>query len=402
MPPLAHAVLSASGAHRWLECPGSIRLSRNIPRTTSVYAEEGTAAHRLAEWCLTQGCDASAKIGKTVLKSKVTGDWIVVTKEMAEAVQVYLDTARSIEKSLPSARTVVEKKFKLDWLLDGQLWGTNDANIFQPYGKMVVLDYKHGQGVAVSSEENVQLMYYALGALGGDNPHCVEDVEIIIIQPRAPGEAVKRWSTTPEVLYKWAKEVLLPGAKLALTDNAPLHAGDQCKFCPALATCPQVAKQALQSAQIAFTESTTKADITLPPPALLDTARLEEIHEVAGIVSDWAAAVASELKQRLERGEPGQLFKIVAGRATRKWIDEVVALDTLKTIVDPYSEPALLSVAQMEKRLKDANVDPKVALNGLVTETRGQALATINDKRPALTGVTPFTPVIDGCVDILN
>ena len=49
MPPEKHALLGASSAHRWLNCPGSARLTENIPDTTSPYAEAGRLAHEIAE-----------------------------------------------------------------------------------------------------------------------------------------------------------------------------------------------------------------------------------------------------------------------------------------------------------------------------------------------------------------
>ncbi|MDU2112484.1 MAG: DUF2800 domain-containing protein, partial [Clostridiales bacterium] len=44
-----HALLSASSASRWINCPPSARLTENIKEETSVYAEEGSLAHELAE-----------------------------------------------------------------------------------------------------------------------------------------------------------------------------------------------------------------------------------------------------------------------------------------------------------------------------------------------------------------
>ena len=48
--PNKHARCSASAAHRWINCPGSIALSDQCPDPgSSSYADEGTIAHSLAE-----------------------------------------------------------------------------------------------------------------------------------------------------------------------------------------------------------------------------------------------------------------------------------------------------------------------------------------------------------------
>ena len=48
--PEVHAILSASSSKRWLNCTPSARLEQNFPNESSVYAEEGTAAHALGEY----------------------------------------------------------------------------------------------------------------------------------------------------------------------------------------------------------------------------------------------------------------------------------------------------------------------------------------------------------------
>ena len=47
--PDKHALLSASSAARWLNCPPSVRLTENMPDTESIYAKEGTLAHEMCE-----------------------------------------------------------------------------------------------------------------------------------------------------------------------------------------------------------------------------------------------------------------------------------------------------------------------------------------------------------------
>ena len=45
----AHALLSASSAHRWLECPPSAVAAEKYTDTGSDFAAEGTLAHEVAE-----------------------------------------------------------------------------------------------------------------------------------------------------------------------------------------------------------------------------------------------------------------------------------------------------------------------------------------------------------------
>ena len=47
-----HALLSASGAHRWMNCTPSARLEEEFKDTSGQAAAEGTAAHALAEYKL--------------------------------------------------------------------------------------------------------------------------------------------------------------------------------------------------------------------------------------------------------------------------------------------------------------------------------------------------------------
>jgi len=58
-----HSEFGASSAYRWMACPGSVSMSRGVPNTSSVYAEEGTAAHEMGELAIKAGKPASAYVG---------------------------------------------------------------------------------------------------------------------------------------------------------------------------------------------------------------------------------------------------------------------------------------------------------------------------------------------------
>lgn len=393
--PRTHSVLGASSAHRWLACPGSIRMSEGIPKTTSVYAEEGTAAHTLAERCLHAKNNATDCVGVVIITKN--GRTFKVTEEMAEAVQVYLDLIRK-ERAEAGAQAefMVEQKFRLDWLRPG-LFGTNDAMIGRPFGTLTVYDYKHGAGVAVDAEDNVQEMYYGLGAIKDPKTAAAyEDVELVIVQPRAVHRdgAIRRHKMSVDDLLKWGYEVLLPGAKATDDPNAPVVAGDHCKFCPAMAICPAQKAKAMTVAAGVFDPV-----VKLPPsPEAMSLADVKHVVDVADMVEGWLNSCRAYLRTLLESGKATSAelgYKLVQGRATRKWTSEDEAEKWLTAMLDDeaYVPKKVISPAQAEKIIKGK--EAKAAIKTMVTETRGTQLAPNSDPREAVQpAIAAFTEVV--------
>ena len=85
-----HALLSPSSAHRWINCPGSVGLIKDIPEVMSEYALEGSAAHILAQYCLEDKNDAAKHVGRMYAVKEI--DAYLIEKEMADYVQVYLNS----------------------------------------------------------------------------------------------------------------------------------------------------------------------------------------------------------------------------------------------------------------------------------------------------------------------
>lgn len=375
----AHSVLGASSAYRWLACPGSVRLSAGMPKTSSVYAEEGTAAHELAEMCLKHNKDAEKYIG---VKLAVNGKSYEVTSEMADAVQIYVDAVRAdLAAAGQGAELKIEQQFHLDWLKEG-LFGTNDAMVGELFGTLRVFDYKHGAGVAVEAEDNPQMMYYALGAAYGD---AYEDVELVIVQPRAhhPAGPVRRCKMTTDELTRWGQEVLLPGAEATEDPEAPLATGDHCRFCPALAVCPKQREQALVVAREAFADTPSAP----PAPEVMSLKDLKRVLDVSDMVSAWMDACWAHVKNLIESGvaTPEQIgYKLVAGKkGNRAWKDEALAEKWLKgSLGDGAYTKKLLSPSQAEKAM---GKEIKGVMDQMVTQPEGKpTLAPLSDKRPAI------------------
>ncbi len=158
-----HARLSASGAHRWMKCPGSVRASEGMPDESSDYAKEGTAAHELAAECLEQNLDPMDAYGKVY---EVEGKKFRVNDDMAEAVQVYVDEVRDYAKLGGGGELFVEQQLDELQTLHPDFGGTADSIILtQKLKRLTVPDYKHGAGLPVEVADNPPPLRCRLGAL---------------------------------------------------------------------------------------------------------------------------------------------------------------------------------------------------------------------------------------------
>lgn len=370
---MQHSKYGASSAHRWLNCPGSIKLSETVPpQVGSKYALEGTAAHKLGELCLLKGGWPEHYIDQSITLDD--GSEYLVTEEMAEAVNVYVEYVRKQEKL---GEFFIETRFSLDFIHEG-MFGTNDACVYSELlGILEVIDYKHGAGIAVSPEENTQLAYYGLGAAEIHDLHPESQIKLTIVQPRAAGEPIKSWTTTVGYLEKYAK-TLKKGVKACQAKKPKLAEGGWCRFCPAQAVCPQLEKKALEVAKAEFSGEA----IVLPEPNNLNIVDIKRVLDFSGVLSSWLKAVESYAFNELESGREIEGYKLVKKRATRKWVDESAAEKFFRDDValgdKVYSKPKLLSPAQIEKLKVDKN------LVGQFTETpdSGNTMVPVSDKRP--------------------
>lgn len=370
-----HARRSASSAYRWMNCPGSLREIEALPEHSrdarSSYADQGTAAHALAEDCLRLGTKPDAYLGAVVAVDE-RGDCTFhpegyacengfeVDEEMAEAVQVYLDEVQHHRDRLPHAEERLEQRFDLTWLRR-DMGGTSDFVLHEPFGELVVVDYKHGAGVVVEVEWNEQAMYYGLGALreaGG--PGDVDTVTLVVVQPRArhADGPVRRWTLSAEALWEWGRDVLGPAADATDAPDAPLRAGDWCRFCPAQPTCPAMRQLVQAQAALDFADVPTgpldPAEYMPPLPSAQAPVDVSTALRAVPVIDAWCRAVEGLAQGMLERGLTVPGYKLVRKRANRRWMDAEGAEKLLRgkrgVKVDDFMEPRKLkSPAKLEK-----------------------------------------------------
>ena len=359
-----HSPIGASSMYRWAECPGSVALSATVPpQESSAYAEEGTEAHELAAKWLTGN-------GKT---PDCDDD------EMLDNVRVYVDYVYGLLGS--KCKLFVEHGFDLSDVYPGA-YGTNDAAVYDPVNKVLhVIDLKYGAGIYVSAKNNPQLRYYALGALLElQKEGCeVETVVMTIVQPRCTTiEGPARSETIDAVdLMEFAADLVMY-AKRTAEPNAPLKAGDHCRFCPAINICPEVQNVKQMVAKSEFAAAIPPSEGSVPPEELAKALKAVPILEaLIKRIDAYAYAEA-----RAGRPVPG--YKLVEKRANRKWINETevsLFLGSLKVSDDDIFEPRTIRTpAQMEKKLPSHY---QMLTKFVTKESSGLVLVPEEDKRPA-------------------
>lgn len=310
--PDKHAKLSASGSSRWINCPPSVRLEEQFEDKTSIYAEEGTLAHELAELKLRLELKEITKRTYTLRFNKATKDNPLYSKDMDDYVDVYKEIC--MEKYLNSKETTTDSIAAVEQRLDFSNYvpdgfGTGDFIVIAD-GTLEICDLKYGKGVPVSAENNSQMRLYALGAINKFSfLYDIEKVRMTIIQPRLSNISSDEISVND--LLKWAEEVVKPSAELAIKGEGEFKTGGHCKFCKARSVCRARADENLELAKFEFKKSDT-----------LSNDEISEILEKVDSLVKWASDVKEYALDKALEGQEFKGYKLVEGRSQRKWKDE--------------------------------------------------------------------------------
>lgn len=369
----AHAKLSASGAHRWMNCPGSVAAEATLPDRSSIFADEGTLAHAICEQALVNGTtaeEAAFHVAGDIIKQMPHLEGCI-TRAFLDACQSYIDYVRE----QPGSERMYEVRVDFsEWVPEG--FGTSDVVILD--GKTIrIIDLKFGKGVKVDAEGNPQPLLYALGVLNDFGWLSeIEQVEMHIVQPRLDHISVS--TVTRSGLLKFG-ELAAQAAEQALADNAPRVAGEkQCRFCKAKATCPAVYQMTQRAIMSEFD------DLDLDPTNKLTDEQLRVVLEAKPLIEAWLSSVEQLVTERIANGGEFPGFKIVEGRSLRQWKDDELVTITLERMLgaNAYTKK-LITPAQAEKALGKAK---KNVLEPLVVKPRGKpALAKESDPRPPIT-----------------
>lgn len=379
----AHALLSASGSSRWLKCTPSPRLEDQFEETTSMFAEEGTLAHEIAELKLRKAFvePMSQRTFNTRLnkmKKKEFNGELLYQEEMLKHTETYLDFLKSITMGFSFVPYVaVEKKIDYSsYAPEG--FGTGDCIIIGG-DTLYVTDLKYGKGVPVSAEDNPQMKLYALGAyLEYSLLYPIKKIHLAIIQPRL--DSISEYVLSLDELLAWG-DGIKPIAKKAFKGEGEFLPGEHCKFCKAKAQCRARAEQ-----------YTALNDFKLIKPPLISDEEVGQILEQGQNLESWIKALKEYALAEALKGKDIPGWKAVEGRGSRSYVDQDKAFAHLKENgIDEaiLYERVPLTVPKIEKVLAKKEFTSLLEEPGLVQKLPGKpTLAPIADKRMSI-GLQP-------------
>ena len=360
-----HAVLSASGAHRWLNCLPSARLELEFVNNESSAAAEGTAAHALCEHKLKKALHMRSKRPVSVYNSDEM-------EEHSDAyVEFVMEQLELAKQSCTDPLILIEQRLDFSCYVP-QGFGTGDSIIIADK-KLHIIDFKYGMGVLVDAVDNPQMKLYALGALEiYDSLYDIEEVFMTIFQPRR--ENVSTWTIRVEDLKDWAEKELKPKAKKAYDGEGEYLPGEWCTFCRAAVKCRARAEEKLKLAQSEF---------KLPP--LLTDSEIEEVLSKLSDLTKWAnEIIAYATDAAVNHGKEWHGFKVVEGRSVRKYKDEDAVAEVAKA--NGYKDifrQSLITLTEMERLMGKSKFEK--ILGDLIHKPPGKpTLVPLSDKRPAM------------------
>ncbi|WP_226623129.1 DUF2800 domain-containing protein [Brucella anthropi] len=396
----AHARLAPSSAHRWMVCPGSIRMQEGLPDSRSTFAAEGTAAHELAAKCLETNTDPAVFAGQYVdiLTSAIVETpedtdeedrFFEITEEMVDAVSMYKTHIDELLASDDKTGLSVEQRLDMTHI-HPEIYGTGDAAVYCFGSKHLhIVDLKYGKGVAVDADNNPQLLLYAAGTARRYHNMQIEKLTMHIVQPRAQHAhgPVRSYEIDLLELFEFENELAVK-AQAAMAPDAPVTAGEHCQFCKAQPICEANRKLALEAVSADF--GTVDDETTLPAIDAVTPDQMGRILREADMVMSRVKAVQELAHKMAMDGNTPSGFKLVAKRANRKWIDETLAKEAMQVNgvdeSDMYEEPKFRSPAKMERYFPGKNSKERQAAMAELVEKKssGTNLVPSDDPRPAV------------------
>lgn len=366
-----HALLSASGASRWITCTPSARLEEQLPEKTSSYADEGNLAHDIAELKLKKAFVEPMSTKKFNSEMKKLQAHELYQEEMQGYTDTYFEYISKLIYGFQSKPYIaVEAKVDFSkYVPDG--FGTADCIIISG-STLYVIDFKYGKGVPVYADANPQMMLYAIGAyLKYSFLYPIENIQMVIVQPRL--DNYSEWSITTSDLLTWAEIIAKPAAEKAFKGEGDFVPGDHCRFCRAKAQC---------RARADYNLALDNFPKALPP--IISNDEVGDYLIKAQDLAKWAKDLEEYALQALLDGEQIKGWKAVEGRSNRQITDVDKAFKKLTD--NGYKEEMLykrepITLTEIEKLVGGKKTFNDLLADYVVKPQGKPTLAPESDKR---------------------
>ena len=352
-------VVGGSTAKRVIACPGSVVLVNKMPpQKSSKYADEGTLLHNVIAEVLDKFLPVQSFLGMKYQDIELTQELIDDKLLPALAALDEIDPDKQMEFA-------VETRVAFGDFLPG-VFGSTDL-LGRIGTKALVIDWKFGDGVLVTADENPQLLFYAAAAMRTPDVQWVfegaTEIECVIVQPT---KGVSRWTTTPERVKAFEQELAM-AVREAEKPDAKLTSGDHCRWCAAKPVCPEMTGAVDRALKTSLQE--------------IKPAQISDMLERADVLEGWIADLRALAFHMLEKGVKLPQHKLVAKRAVRRWTNEDAARAALtEHLLEEYIyDRVLISPAKAEKMLKNLG---QPLPDCVVSISSGSTLAHVSDARP--------------------
>lgn len=390
-----HALLSPSGAKKWLSCAASLACEKDIPNTSGKAAVTGTACHTIAEMHLNRYIKGTAlplerEVGAYVLdegKGQIKAlispmkGVVLITADMIEQVRKYTDYCKAIIDVATYAK--LEMRVNLTEVLhpgyEGvETFGTADLVAVQELANtdermLIIGDLKTGRH-RVEAKENKQLMLYALGVYRRlKRRYNITVVRLVIFQPYAGGAS--EWDISVEGLElfaKFAQKRALLALDAYFRGKKNLKASD---FKPSVDGC-QWCRFSEQCAARTKTVNSVLAEELEDDFALeLTPEQLIAEYEKLPLLRQHIDKVEKAMTAALHSGKKVPGYKLVEGRpGNRAWKDA-------EKVAGKYGIALMKQVLMTPTEA--VKVIPEDELKDFITRKPGApCVATADDKRP--------------------
>ncbi|HIA4954699.1 TPA: DUF2800 domain-containing protein [Salmonella enterica] len=406
-----HALLSPSGAKKWLACSASLACEKDIPNTSGKAAVLGTAMHTLAETHLNRYIkgtelplerDVGAYVleeGKGAVKAliKPMKGAVLITADMIEQVRKYTDYCKAIIDVATYAK--LEMRVNLTEVLhpgyEGvETFGTADLVAVQEMANtdehmLIIGDLKTGRH-RVEAKENKQLMLYALGVYRRlKRRYNITVVRLVIFQPYAGGAS--EWDISVEGLElfaKFAQKRALLALDAYFRGKKNLKASD---FKPSVDGCQWCRFSEQCSARTKTVNSVLAEELEDDFALELTPEQLVAEYEKLPLLRQHIDKVEKAMAAALHSGKKVPGYKLVEGRpGNRAWKDTDALLETLSHFelgAEMLHKEVLMTPTEAEKQHKGSEL--WAALEKHVTRKPGApCVTTVEDKRPEWKNVT--------------